>query len=111
VLRSSHAVILRQSLKAYVDISIIPKIQRCKLHAQFDFIADCLCHIVEALKRSMQYVIPAGGVKLGIFKARKVTRTKNEQMSACSLQRLNTKRIMVPLRIFDKSFMSCLMQF
>jgi hypothetical protein len=40
----------------------------------------------------MQYVILAGGAKLGIVNARKVTRSKYEHVSACSLQYLNTQR-------------------
>jgi hypothetical protein len=40
----------------------------------------------------MQYVIMAGGAKLGMFNARKVTRSKYEHVSACSLQSLNTQR-------------------
>jgi hypothetical protein len=40
----------------------------------------------------MQYVILAGGAKLGMFNARKVTRSKYEQVSACKLQCLNTRR-------------------
>jgi hypothetical protein len=40
----------------------------------------------------MQYVVLAGGAKLGIFIARKVTRSKYEHVSACWLQCLNTQR-------------------
>jgi hypothetical protein len=40
----------------------------------------------------MQYVILAGGAKLGMFNAWKVTRSKYEHVSAWSLQCLNTQR-------------------
>jgi hypothetical protein len=40
----------------------------------------------------MEYVILAGGAKLGMFNPRKVTRSEYEQVSACSLQCLNTQR-------------------
>jgi hypothetical protein len=92
VLRSSHAVIPRRSLNAPVDTYIIQQMQRYKIHEYFAFIAGLWCHIVEASKRSMQYVNLAGGAKLGMFNARKVTRSKYEQVSACSLQCLNTHR-------------------
>jgi hypothetical protein len=40
----------------------------------------------------MQYVILAGGAKLDMSNAQKVTRRHYEQMSACSLQCINTQR-------------------
>jgi hypothetical protein len=89
VLRSSHAVIPRRSLNAHVDTCIIQQMQRYKIDEHFAFIAGLRCHIVKASKRSMQYVILAGGAKLWMLNARKVTRSKYEHVSACSLQCLH----------------------
>jgi hypothetical protein len=71
---------------------MIQQMQRYNIHEHFAFTAGIRCHIVEASKRSMQYVILAGGAKLGTFNAQMVTRSKYEHVSACSLQCLTTQR-------------------
>jgi hypothetical protein len=63
-----------------------------KIYQHFAFIAGLWYHIAQVSKRSMQHVIQAGGATLGMLNARKVTRSKYEHVSACSLQCINTQR-------------------